>query len=164
MKLWEKVSIFMLCIVASTVFAAAAEPADVPLDSTAFPDPAFLQWSQQKDTDGDGFLSQSELDAVTSIDLRKRGIQDLTGLEHFHALKTLNCSENDLTSLVLRDFPFLTSLTCNENPQLATLDLHVRPLCSICTAFTPIYLSLTCMLCLIWPILSGAAARCKNWI
>ena len=127
MKLWEKVSIFMLCIVASTVFAAAAEPADVPLDRTAFPDPAFLQWSQQKDTDGDGFLSQSELDAVTSIDLRKRGIQDLTGLEHFHALKTLNCSENDLTSLVLPDFPFLTSLTCNENPQLATLDLHGAP-------------------------------------
>lgn len=127
MKLWKKVSIFMLFMVTSMVFAAAAEPTDVPLDSTTFPDPAFLQWAQQKDTDEDGFLSQSELDAVTSMDLRKRGIQDLTGLKHFHALQSLNCSENNLTSLTLQDFPSLTSLTCNENPQLTTLDLRGAP-------------------------------------
>lgn len=127
MKLWKNMSIFILCMVASMVFAAAAAPTDVPLDSTAFPDPAFLQWSQQKDTDGDGFLSQSELDTVTSMDLRKRGIQDLTGLEHFHALQSLNCSENDLTTLTLQNFPSLTSLTCNENPKLTTLDLSGAP-------------------------------------
>lgn len=127
MKLWKNMSIFILCMVASMVFAAAAAPTDVPLDSTAFPDPAFLQWSQQKDTDGDGFLSQSELATVTSMYLRKRGIQDLTGLEHFHALQSLNCSENDLTTLTLQNFPSLTSLTCNENPKLTTLDLSGAP-------------------------------------
>lgn len=127
MKVWRHAAAFLLTLCAAAGMAAAADAPPVPLTDEAFPDPAFLQWVQKKDRDGDGFLSQDELDAVTTMDLRKQGIKQLDGLEYFRNLKSLNCSENDLTTLVLNDFPALTSLTCNENPSLETLDLRGVP-------------------------------------
>lgn len=127
MKLWRHAAAFLLSLCAAATMAAAADAPPVPLTEEAFPDPAFLQWVEKKDSDGDGFLSQEELDAVTAMDLRKQGIQQLDGLEYFRNLESLNCSENDLTALVLEDFPALTSLTCNENASLETLDLSGVP-------------------------------------
>ena len=127
MKLWRHAAAFLLSLCAAAGIAAAADTPPVPLTEEAFPDPAFLQWVGKKDSDGDGFLSQEELDAVTAMDLRKQGIEQLDGLEYFRNLESLNCSENDLTALVLEDFPALTSLTCNENASLETLDLSGVP-------------------------------------
>lgn len=127
MKLWRHAAAFLLSLCAVATVAAAADTPPVPLTEEAFPDPAFLQWVEKKDSDGDGFLSQEELDAVTAMDLRKQGIEQLDGLEYFRNLESLNCSENDLTALVLEDFPALTSLTCNENASLETLDLRGVP-------------------------------------
>lgn len=127
MKLWRHAAAFLLSLCAAATMAAAADTPPVPLTEEAFPDPAFLQWVEKKDSDGDGFLSQEELNAVTAMDLRKQGIEQLDGLKYFRNLEYLNCSENDLTALVLEDFPALTSLTCNENPSLETLDLSGAP-------------------------------------
>lgn len=127
MKLWRHAAAFLLSLCAAATVAAAADTPPVPLTEEAFPDPAFLQWVGKKDSDGDGFLSQEELDAVTAMDFRKQGIEQLDGLEYFRNLESLNCSENDLTALVLEDFPALTSLTCNENASLETLDLSGVP-------------------------------------
>ena len=127
MKLWRHAAAFLLSLCAAATVAAATDTPPVPLTEEAFPDPAFLQWVEKKDSDGDGFLSQEELDAVTAMDLRKQGIEQLDGLEYFRNLESLNCSENDLTALVLEDFPALTSLTCNENASLETLDLSGVP-------------------------------------
>lgn len=127
MKLWRHAAAFLLSLCAAATMAAAADTPPVPLTEEAFPDPAFLQWVEKKDRDGDGFLSQEELNAVTSMDLRKQGIRQLDGLEYFRNLESLNCSENDLTALVLEDLPALTSLTCNENASLETLDLRGTP-------------------------------------
>lgn len=129
MKLWKKglALLMVLSITAGMVMTGSAESGLVPIDSASFPDPAFLRWVQGRDTDGDGALSQAEREAVTRMDLRKLGIQDLSGLEWFDALEELNCSENDLVRLELPDLPALTSLTCNENPRLETLDLSGAP-------------------------------------
>ena len=127
MKLWRHAAAFLLSLCAAATMAAAADTPPVPLTEETFPDPAFLQWVGKKDSDGDGFLSQEELDAVTAMDLRKQGIEQLDGLEYFRNLESLNCSENDLTALVLEDSPALTSLTCNENASLETLDLSGVP-------------------------------------
>ncbi|WP_370813178.1 hypothetical protein [Butyricicoccus pullicaecorum] len=107
------------------------ESDQVPIDSDVFPDPAFLDWVEQQDADEDGFLSESERDAVTNMDLRKQGIQDLTGLEWFQSLEKLNCSENDLVELEIIDFPALQSLTCNENPRLETIYARKNKLLAI---------------------------------
>ena len=107
MKLWKKglALCLILCITAGMTITSGAESPGIPIDSGTFPDPAFLSWVQQNDTDADGFLSQTERDAVTSMDLRKQGIQDLSGLEWFDRLEKLNCSENDLLALELENFP-----------------------------------------------------------
>lgn len=129
MKVWKK-GIFLVLTLGMTggmFLTGTAQALDVPVDSSTFPDPAFLSYVQKRDTDGDGLLSQSERDAVTQMDLRKLGIQDLSGLEWFSALESLNCSENDLVSLELADFPALTSLTCNENSRLSELTLSGVP-------------------------------------
>ena len=83
MKLWKKglALLMVLCMTAGMAMTAHAAADSVPIDSTTFPDPAFLLWVEGKDTDGDGSLSPSERSAVTSMDLRKLGIQDLSGLE-----------------------------------------------------------------------------------
>ena len=129
MKVWKK-GIFLVLTLGMTggmFLTGTAQALDVPVDSSTFPDPAFLSYVQKRDTDGDGLLSQSERDAVTQMDLRKLGIRDLSGLEWFSALESLNCSENDLVSLELADFPALTSLTCNENTRLTELTLSGVP-------------------------------------
>lgn len=129
MKIWKNAAALLLGLWAAAAMAvsAAAQAPPVSLTEEAFPDPAFLLWVQTQDSDSDGFLSQDELDAVTRMDLRKCGIQHLDGLEYFRNLEILNCSENNLVSLELDDFPALTSLTCNENPSLETLDLSGAP-------------------------------------
>ena len=109
------------------MMTSGADSLSIPIGSGTFPDPAFLSWVHQTDTDVDGFLSQTERDAVTSMDLRKKGIQDLSGLEWFDRLEKLNCSENDLLALELENFPVLTSLTCNENSRLSNLTLGGVP-------------------------------------
>lgn len=129
MKKWKNLISYLLVlsIAAGLTVAGAEESASVALTDEAFPDPAFLLWAQKQDSDGDGFLSQDELNSVTKIDLRKYGIAQLDGLEYFRNVESLNCSENNLTELELDDFPFLTSLTCNENSRLETLDLSGAP-------------------------------------
>lgn len=126
MKFW-KILLVALCSTAGISAASAVESDQVPINSDTFPDPAFSDWVEQQDADEDGFLSESERDAVTNMDLRKQGIQDLTGLEWFQSLEKLNCSENDLVELEIIDFPALQSLTCNENPRLETLTLSDVP-------------------------------------
>lgn len=129
MNVWKHAAALLLSLCAVTGMAAAAANTSppIPLTDEAFPDPAFLLYVQKQDSDGDGTLSQNELDTVTKMDLRKCGIEQLNGLEYFRNLESLNCSENDLTALELDDFPALTSLTCNENPLLDTLDLSGAP-------------------------------------
>lgn len=62
MKLWKKglALLMVLSITAGMVMTGSAEAGLVPIDSASFPDPAFLRWVQEKDTDGDGALSQAE--------------------------------------------------------------------------------------------------------
>lgn len=115
--------------------SAAAAPAETPapaaegavaLDETNFPDPAFLDCVRAFDTDGDSALSESERAAVTSLDVRAKGIRSLEGLGFFPALTRLNCIGNALTELPLDQTPDLTNLLCNEN-QLTELDLSQVP-------------------------------------
>lgn len=117
----------LILTVPTVTMAYGMENGGVPLNNVEFPDAAFLMQIQEKDRDGDGLLSQEELDAVTELDLRKAGIRSLDGLKWFRSQEALNCSENDLETLVLPDLPRLTSLTCNENPNLSQLDLTGAP-------------------------------------
>lgn len=98
------------------------ETGDVRIDPAHFPDAKFLEYVKQFDTDGNGSLSQAELEKVTVIYVLGMGIKDLTGIEFFPELEDLDCSENQLTQLDVSKNPQLKRLVCYEN-KLTSLDV-----------------------------------------
>lgn len=98
------------------------ETGDVRIDPAHFPDAKFLEYVKQFDTDGNGSLSQAELEKVTVIYVLGMGIKDLTGIEFFPELKDLDCSENQLTQLDVSKNPNLKRLVCYKN-KLTSLDV-----------------------------------------
>ncbi|WP_071705898.1 InlB B-repeat-containing protein [Murdochiella vaginalis] len=102
---------------------AFAEPGDVAIDVTNFPDSTFRAYvSANFDTNNDGILSQSELDAVTEIDVSDKHIPTLKGVEHFKKLKNLNCGYNQLTALDVSHNPALETLLLPDNA-LSAIDV-----------------------------------------
>jgi Leucine-rich repeat (LRR) protein len=63
----------------------------------------------------DNYVLTSEIDALTSLDVSGEGITDLTGIEDFVALETLNCSDNVLTDLDIKKNIALTDINCSNN-------------------------------------------------
>ncbi|MDD8048087.1 MAG: InlB B-repeat-containing protein [Thomasclavelia sp.] len=112
------ISLSMICSFSSFIYAAG----DVELNSTNFPDPIFLTYVTQFDLDSDGNLSQTELDNVTQIELSRKNVSDLKGIEHFSKLVNLYCDNNLLTSLDLSHNTELKVLVCNAN-KLSALDV-----------------------------------------
>ena len=94
----------------------------IEIDASRFPDENFRSYVLQKDTDGDGKLSKDEISAVQTINVNNCGISNLKGIECFTALKTLNCSGNNLTDIDVHKNTDLQALDCSDN-QLATLDI-----------------------------------------
>ena len=118
------------CTITATVgeFSATCqvEVSGVLLSSTYFPDPMFRYYmtKAQVDKNRDGVLSEKEIAVVTQIDLAANGItsvQSLAGLAFFTALESLNCSDNQLTSLDVSQNLSLTSLICLNNPDLTEI-------------------------------------------
>ncbi|MBQ7359929.1 MAG: FecR domain-containing protein [Lachnospiraceae bacterium] len=98
------------------------------LDSTCFPDAAFLAYVTQYDADGDGHLWASELSGTTTLNLagtssQDGGYSDLTGIKYFANLTTLNCSYNaGITELYLQNNNSLETIT-SYNTGLAYLEV-----------------------------------------
>ena len=92
-------------------------------NTNTFPDEAF--WSyllKYVDKNRNGTLSQEERYAVKVIDVEKKNIHSLKGIEFFPNLKKLYCSENQLTELDVSNNTELVYLQCGEN-QLTELDV-----------------------------------------
>ena len=99
----------------------------LPIDEKNFPDSAFRSYISNKiDTDKNGVLSASEINAVTGINEKNKGIRSLEGLSFFAGITSLNCSKNELTSLNLSGNPNLETLVCYSN-NLQVLDISPCP-------------------------------------
>lgn len=98
------------------------ENVDVPIDEAHFPDAAFRAFVKRYDGDQGDALSEAECAAVVEMDCSGLGIGDLSGIEYFGRLTALDCSDNNIESLPLDDFPGMTSLQCGHNA-LAQLDI-----------------------------------------
>ena len=92
---------------------------------TYIPDTKFEENLINKGLDDifDDFVLTENIKYLEEIDLNGLGgIQDLTGIENFVALKKLHCQYNQLTSLDLSNNTALTFLNCYGN-QITSLDL-----------------------------------------
>lgn len=83
------------------------------------PDPNFktalLEHDPVIDINDDGEIQVSEALAVTSINVREKEINDLTGIEAFINLTLLNCVNNNLTSLDVTNNLLLSNIQCQVN-------------------------------------------------
>ncbi len=94
--------------------------------TTTIPDVNFEQAlvNQGIDSDGlvNGLILNSDASAITFLDVSNSTISDLTGIQAFTALTTLDCDYNQLTALNISSNTALTTLQCNSN-QLTALNL-----------------------------------------
>ncbi len=70
----------------------------------------------------DDYVITANINTVTNLNINNQNITDITGIEDFTALQTLNCRYNQLTSLDLSQNTALQYLYCNNN-LLTSLDL-----------------------------------------
>ncbi len=70
----------------------------------------------------DNLVLRSNISAITGLDVSNSNIEDLTGIEDFTGLLTLNCSVNAIEEINLSNNTSLTSLDVSGN-SLATLDI-----------------------------------------
>ena len=95
----------------------------VPIDAAHFPDSVFRGIvSSDYDLNGDGILTGSETKNVTYMDVSRKGLTSLKGIEYFPMLEYLYADRNQLTSLDLSANKALKTLQCDYN-QLTSLDL-----------------------------------------
>ena len=71
----------------------------------------------------DDSVATASIDTVISLQVYQLNIADLTGIEDFAALTTLECYLNQLTSLDVSNNTALTTLGCSHN-ELTTLDVR----------------------------------------
>ena len=64
-----------------------------------------------------------DIKKAIAIDVSGKGIESLEGIAYFTALQSLNCSDNQLTTLDVRSNTALDTLDCHQN-QLTTLDVR----------------------------------------
>jgi hypothetical protein len=98
---------------------AASHSEKIELNAANFPDESFLAKLKELDTDGKGYLVCNEIEY---LDLDDADIESLKGIENFHKLSDLDCSNNNLSSIDLSKNTSLEYLSFDSN-QLINIDL-----------------------------------------
>ena len=100
---------------------------DIAINETNFPDENFRNWILEQEYGKDGVLTEDEIASVTSIDVSKKSIKSMQGIEYFTDLKILIASNNQLTALDISKNTNLIRLDCDNN-LLTTLDISKNTL------------------------------------
>ncbi len=119
MKSIVKILLFLLTV----LFLLQCEK-DEPIPNVTIPDNNFLNTLIELgiDTNGDGEISTAEAEVITTLDVDRESITDLTGIEAFVNLDSLSCNLNYLTELDVSNNTALKYLNCYTN-QLNNLDV-----------------------------------------
>ena len=67
------------------------------------------------DSNKDGQISIGEVDKITELDISRKNISTIPEIQYFTSLTTLDCSNNQLTSLDMSGCTNLTTLDCSNN-------------------------------------------------
>jgi hypothetical protein len=118
----------MIQVIASADFTKRMDQISVS-SMVNIPNKAFLQALIAKgvDTNGNNIIGFAEAESVTSLNISNRGISDLTGIEAFVNLDTLNCNGEWLDKVL----PKLRSLDISNNAALKYLDCGENLLTSL---------------------------------
>ena len=70
------------------------------------------------------YLTKSELQNLTTLNVNNKSIWNMKGVEKLIYLQSLDCGNNQITSLDLSSNTALTSLICNNSSYLASLNVN----------------------------------------
>ena len=80
--------IILCTALALALFSFSAAFADIAVNASNFPDANFREYILENlDDDGDGVLSNAEINAVVSMDVNACGIESLAGIKNFTSLQ-----------------------------------------------------------------------------
>lgn len=110
----------------------ASSAAGVAVDETNFPDPVFRGYvSDQVDADGDGFLSQDEIDARKQIDLSSSDYADLADVRGIEYL-------TEVTEMIIHGAAHLTAVDLSANTKIADLEITETGLTALDVSALPL--------------------------
>jgi Leucine-rich repeat (LRR) protein len=75
------------------------------------------------DTTLDDFVTTSNINSITNLDISNNNIHNLTGIEDFVALEIFNCSDNVISTIDLSFNTNLQSLICSDN-QVSSINVE----------------------------------------
>ena len=114
-KSWYRMIILLILGLFSLIPFEARAEAEISIDEQNFPDAKFRSYVLKKiDKDKSTTLSKDEMDAVTSVNVYSSGIKEMTGIEYFPNLTTLDCRSNSLVELDLSGCTAIENLSCFE--------------------------------------------------
>ena len=129
LKKWFVISIGVLCMMMvssnhCTVYGASDET-NVSINKTTFPDDNFRAYVKTLPGGEDGVFTPKELAAIKDLTYcgthgKNKKLKNITGIEYFTALESIDVQENNLKELNLEKQPFLKKVECYNN-QLTTL-------------------------------------------
>ena len=93
-------------------------------DYIDFPGANFKKALLSYDINNDAEIQRSEALAVEDLKIQNRGISDLTGIQEFKNLLTLDFSDNTLSNVVLSGFERLSLISCSRNKVPMTLEIY----------------------------------------
>lgn len=97
------------------------------INASNFPDAAFREYvSTNFDYDGDGSLSESEIESVYQINLDGVTVKDFSGIGHFTNLYYFSLSSGSITHLDLSECQSLSSLSVKATP-LESINISGNP-------------------------------------
>ncbi len=91
----------------------------IEIDENFFPDEVFREEVALYDVNGDGKLTETEAEAITSLYLPGMGIKTLKGIEYLTNLTFLDCRDNELTELDVSNNKELSTVLWEGNPMSA---------------------------------------------
>ena len=103
----------------------------IPINEIHFPDENFRNCLLAERYGEDYILTVGEIANITSLNVGWKNIANLTGLQNFTALQTLNCAFNQLTWLDLTGLNNLQTVYCDGNKihAVASMSSLVNSLC-----------------------------------
>ncbi|MBO7498341.1 MAG: leucine-rich repeat protein, partial [Bacteroidaceae bacterium] len=115
----------------------------LPINSTYIPDAVFRNFVNHNydSHEPDGYLSRYERSLVSTMNVFQKGISDLTGVNYFTSLTSLNCGANSSASIDISALTKLEDLQCystglrsidlSHNTKLKTVDLSFNTLTAL---------------------------------
>lgn len=114
---------------------AFSYPEGIVINEKNFPDENFRNVLLELEEGKDGFFTVEEIAGITTLNCQGKRIKDLTGINYFTALETLNCNANELTSLNIAYLENLRVLYCAHNELISLSFGRIRNLAEIDCGF-----------------------------